>query len=105
MFASGTNSAPGGMAIVGEHGPELVNLPAGAQVFNNGQSRGMMGGGGNSSPNVTIVQNNDFSNSDPGSEVRMRQYADQSRKMAVSEAVQAVRTVQSQNPAYLRGGR
>ena len=56
-------------------------------------------------PQVTIVQNNDFSNADPGSEARMRQYADQSRKMAVQEAVQAVRTVQSQNPAYLRGGR
>jgi hypothetical protein len=104
-FASGTNSAPGGLALVGENGPELVNLPKGSQVFNNGQTRGMMGGGGGSSPNVTIVQHNDYSNADPGSEARMRQYTDQSRKMAVNEAVQAVRTVQNQNPAYLRGGR
>lgn len=31
-FASGTNYAPGGVAMVGEHGPELVHLPRGAQV-------------------------------------------------------------------------
>ncbi|MGJ4888959.1 hypothetical protein ACQR1Y_12235 [Bradyrhizobium sp. HKCCYLRH3099] len=31
-FADGTNSAPGGLAMVGERGPELVNLPRGAQV-------------------------------------------------------------------------
>lgn len=34
-FASGTNSAPGGAAWVGEKGPELVNLPRGAQVLPN----------------------------------------------------------------------
>ena len=32
-FASGTNFAPGGAAIVGEHGPELVSLPRGAKVM------------------------------------------------------------------------
>lgn len=31
-FASGTNSAPGGWAVVGEHGPERVRLPEGAAV-------------------------------------------------------------------------
>lgn len=31
-FARGTNFAPGGMALVGEQGPELVNLPRGSQV-------------------------------------------------------------------------
>lgn len=31
-FATGTNNAPGGMALVGEQGPELVNLPRGASV-------------------------------------------------------------------------
>lgn len=32
-FASGTNFAPGGMSLVGERGPELVNLPRGSQVL------------------------------------------------------------------------
>ncbi|PPG60258.1 hypothetical protein C5C57_05510 [Rathayibacter sp. AY1C5] len=30
--ALGTNYAPGGTTLVGEHGPELVNMPAGSQV-------------------------------------------------------------------------
>lgn len=32
-FADGTNFAPGGLAVVGERGPELVNLPRGSQVI------------------------------------------------------------------------
>lgn len=35
LFAEGTDSAPGGMAWVGEKGPEIVNLPRGAQVIPN----------------------------------------------------------------------
>jgi hypothetical protein len=31
-FASGTSYAPGGLALVGERGPELVKLPRGSQV-------------------------------------------------------------------------
>lgn len=38
-FAGGTNNAPGGLALVGENGPELVNLPRGAQVIPNHQIR------------------------------------------------------------------
>lgn len=32
-YASGTNFHPGGMAMVGEAGPEILNLPRGAQVI------------------------------------------------------------------------
>lgn len=35
FFAGGTDSAPGGMAVVGERGPEIVNLPRGSQVIPN----------------------------------------------------------------------
>lgn len=51
-FANGTKSAPGGVALVGERGPELVNLPRGAQVIPNHQLRAptmptlRQGGGG-----------------------------------------------------------
>ena len=34
-YAQGTSFAPGGMALVGEMGPELVNLPRGSQVIPN----------------------------------------------------------------------
>jgi len=41
-FAGGTNYAPGGLAIVGEKGPELVNLPRGSKVFTNQETVQMM---------------------------------------------------------------
>lgn len=48
-YANGTSFAPGGMALVGEHGPEFVNLPAGAQVYSNNRviapSQASFGGG------------------------------------------------------------
>ena len=44
-FANGTSYAPGGMALVGERGPELVNLPRGSQVIPN-HKLGRSGSGG-----------------------------------------------------------
>ncbi|MGJ5032360.1 phage tail length tape measure family protein [Bradyrhizobium sp. HKCCYLS2038] len=122
--AGGGTFGAGAWGVVGEKGPELIKVNRGSvTVIPNHISRpylpgfadgGTLDAGGgvrrigfgqDNSPQVTIVQHNDFRNSDPGSEARLRQYVDQSRKMAVQESVQAVRTVQSQNPAYLRGGR
>jgi hypothetical protein len=51
-FASGTDFAPGGLAWVGEKGPELVRLPRGAQVYPAAQSERMASGGG-----ITFVNN------------------------------------------------
>lgn len=44
-FEKGTLFAPGGMALVGEGGPELVNLPRGSRVHTNAQSKRMMNNG------------------------------------------------------------
>jgi len=44
-FADGGVSG-GGLAIVGERGPELVRLPSGARVHSNAESRRMSGAGG-----------------------------------------------------------
>jgi TP901 family phage tail tape measure protein len=44
-LALGTSFASGGMTLVGENGPELVNLPRGSQV-NTAQQTKTMGGGG-----------------------------------------------------------
>jgi len=38
QFAVGTGAAPGGMALVGERGPEMVSLPKGSQVAANGSA-------------------------------------------------------------------
>lgn len=46
QYASGTNNAPGGLALVGEEGPELVQLPQGSKVYTNSQSQSMMKSGG-----------------------------------------------------------
>jgi phage-related tail protein len=34
-WASGTNYAPGGLSVVGERGPEIMNIPRGAQIIPN----------------------------------------------------------------------
>jgi hypothetical protein len=41
--ANGTNFAPGGLSLVGERGPELVNLPRGAGVMSNRELRNLGG--------------------------------------------------------------
>ena len=46
--AGGTNNWRGGMSLVGEHGPELVNLPRGSQVIPADATRNMVNGGGGS---------------------------------------------------------
>lgn len=45
-FAAGTRDAPGGLALVGERGPELVNLPRHSQVFSAGVTATALRGGG-----------------------------------------------------------
>lgn len=40
-YAGGTNNHPGGLAVVGEEGPELVNLPRGSQVIPNNRLMNM----------------------------------------------------------------
>lgn len=44
-FANGTNYAPGGLAVVGERGPELVNLPRGSRVSTAQETKGLLSGG------------------------------------------------------------
>lgn len=44
-FAQGTSNAPGGLAMVGERGPELVSLPRASQVVPNPKLRSLAGGG------------------------------------------------------------
>jgi len=43
-FASGTRFAPGGPAIVGEFGPELVNVPRGSSIAPASETRKALGG-------------------------------------------------------------
>ena len=53
FFAAGGVST-GGLAVVGEKGPELVNLPSGSRVHSNADSKKLVSGGGSNTINITI---------------------------------------------------
>lgn len=63
MYAGGTNSAPGGPAIVNEQGGEILDLPSGTRVIPHDLSMAMAQSGGGSS--VTI---NNYSDARPNVE-------------------------------------
>ena len=44
-YAVGTRYHPGGPALVGEEGPEILNLPRGSQVYTHGETKDMLSGG------------------------------------------------------------
>jgi len=43
-YADGTDYASGGLALVGERGPELVQIPRGSKVYTAEETAGMLGG-------------------------------------------------------------
>jgi|GEM_PF-2319172 len=93
-FAGGTNFAPGGLSIVGERGPELVNLPRGAQVIPNHLLNGLANMQGPSGVG-RAVQAITFDNRGAviwESEVsRMMAYADNAAATAAIHSYQAAR--------------
>lgn len=50
-YATGTAYHPGGLAMVGENGRELIDLPRGARVYTNRETENMVSGGNNSTSN------------------------------------------------------
>lgn len=52
-FAKGVTNFQGGLAVVGEDGPELVNLPKGSDVFSHGKSKAMVAGAADSGDGLT----------------------------------------------------
>jgi len=75
-MAEGGVSA-GGLTIVGEKGPELVNLPKGSRVHSNADSRKMTGSTVNNF-NITI-------NAKDSSKAEMRRMADEIGRMISSK--------------------
>ena len=60
-FAKGTNYAPGGTAIVGEEGPELVDLPMGARVHTASETSNILSSLTSNGNGRTLVFNGDLS--------------------------------------------
>jgi len=79
FFADGGVSG-GGMAVVGERGPELVNLPKGARVHSNAESKKMASSSNvvNNNVNVTI-------NAKDTSDAELRRIADQVGNMITNK--------------------
>ena len=59
--ADGTRNFAGGLSIVGERGPELVNLPKGTDIYPNWQTKQMLSGGnGITVENININNGSDW---------------------------------------------
>jgi phage-related tail protein len=73
-FADGTLSAPGGLAIVGERGPELMNVPRGAQIYPSEQTSNILRGdfsqSGRAPINVTIQSTRPLDPIEVGAQVK-----------------------------------
>ena len=83
-YADGTYNHPGGLALVGERGPELLRLPTGSQVYPTGVSQSMMQSarGGGDTYNITIDAKNVREFNDI---VRIAKSARQNGRMGVAE--------------------
>ena len=53
-FARGVENFSGGLALVGERGPELVNLPRGSDVIPNNQIAGLPNSTANTTININV---------------------------------------------------
>lgn len=62
--ANGTNYFDGGRTLVGEYGPELVDLPRGSSIKTNAQTQRELGGGGYTINCPVTVQGNVIGNND-----------------------------------------
>lgn len=81
-FATGTNNAPSGLALVGERGPELIDLHGGERIYNTDSTRDILSGGSSGSSNVWNVT---FNNTvDTTAYTMMRQLKGYQRQMAVN---------------------
>jgi len=61
QFAHGTSYAPGGMAVVGEHGPEAMYVPRGAQIYTATETKNMQNNVNNNSGHTFNISFHDAS--------------------------------------------
>jgi phage-related protein len=84
LFATGTQSAPNGLAIVGEAGPELVRFRGGEQVLNSHNTQKALEGMGG----TTINQNVTFNNlQDTTAFAMIQQLKQYNRQMAINGVI------------------
>jgi hypothetical protein len=54
-FANGTDSAPGGLSLVGERGPEIMQVPRGARIMSNERLARALNSGSGGGQNVHVT--------------------------------------------------
>lgn len=86
-FAKGTDFAPGGMALVGENGPEILNIPRGGQVIPNDVLRRSAGG----SQAITYAPNIDARGASVEAVARLEQMMRRDRAEFEARTIAAVR--------------
>ena len=84
LFANGTPSAPKGLAIVGEAGPELVNFRGGEQVLNNRNTQKALAGIGSGGNTFNVTFNNTMDTTAYAMMSQLRQY---NRQMAINSII------------------
>lgn len=78
-FAEGTDSAPRGLALVGEQGPELVNFRGGEQVLTNANTQKVLSGAGDNVFNVAF-----YNTTDTSAYTLIRELKQYNRQMAIN---------------------
>jgi hypothetical protein len=81
MFAGGTDYAPGGLALIGENGPELLNVPRGSQIVPNDVLRSRA-----DSSSMSVVYNVDASGADPAAIARLERVLDAHTRQIAGQA-------------------
>ena len=84
LFASGTQSAPKGLAIVGEKGPELVNFKGGEQVLSNRNTQKALAGIGNNGNVFNVTFNNTMDTTAFAMMSQLKQY---NRQLAINSII------------------
>lgn len=103
-FADGGYTGPGRI-LVGEKGPEILELGSSGYVHNNADTRAMLSGVGGasiSSSTVTIHQSFDFRGADTGTETRLRAAVGVMKKQAVAEALAQVKALSDRGGKFSR---
>ena len=80
-FATGTNNAPKGLALVGEKGPELVNFRGGERVYNAANTQKMLAGATSGGNTFNVTFNN---LQDTSAYAMMSQLRAYNRQMAIN---------------------
>ena len=84
FWATGTPSAPAGLSVVGERGPELVNFRGGEQVLNNRNTQKALAGMGGNTNEFNV---NFYNIKDTSAYALVSEFKQYNRQMAINGVI------------------